>query len=216
VIEKIEEAIDGMSPDGNYVCTANYISEYGSVGYISNKENVVEMLFPIIENDKPTWEDRFSYDKCMEIKRNAFDWWGEYMCDPAKSSDKFFDIDKIDEELSKLDKDITAKTAVFNSHYTKYVDSIKNFTNPYSWKEMTEEYICKIQDSISQFKEVITSLSTQLIEVSKLEARKKLLFEKLNSFGQINETSSLIQIRIDNLYNKRNELSNSLLSLNTN
>lgn len=119
VIEKVEEAIDGMSPDGNYVCTANYISEYGSVGYIASKDNVNEMLFPIMEDDKPTWEDRFSYDKCMEIKRNAFDWFGEYMVDPAKSSDKFFDIDKIDEDIKNARKPIEESAGV--RYWSKYI-----------------------------------------------------------------------------------------------
>lgn len=80
VIEKVEEALDGMSPDGTYVCTANYISEYGSVAYLAGKENVKQMLFPIMEDNTPTWEDRFPFEKCMEIKKNAYDWFGEYLC----------------------------------------------------------------------------------------------------------------------------------------
>lgn len=119
VIEKIEEAIDGMSPDGNYVCTANYISEYGSVGYLSQKGNVVEMIFPIMEDNKPTWEDRFNYDKCMEIKKNAFDWFGEYLCDPAKSADKFFDIDKIDIDIKNVRTPIEESAGV--RYWAKYL-----------------------------------------------------------------------------------------------
>ena len=119
IIQKVEEAIDGMSPDGTYVCTANYISEYGSVGYLSNKENVNVMVFPIMEDDKPTWEDRFHYDKCMEIKRNAFDWFGEYMCDPAKSSDKFFDIDRIDVDIKNARKPIEESAGV--RYWSKYL-----------------------------------------------------------------------------------------------
>lgn len=118
VIEKMEEAIDGMSPDGNYVCTANYISEYGSVGYIANKENVVEMLFPLMEGDKSTWEDRFPLEKCMELKKNAFDWYGEYLVDPAKSSNKFFDIDKIDLDIKNATAPI--ETAGGVRYWAKY------------------------------------------------------------------------------------------------
>lgn len=119
VIEKVEEAIDGMSPDGTYCCVANYISEFGSVAYLANKSNVNTMVFPIMENEKPTWEDRFPMDKCMEIKKNAYDWFGEYMVDPARSSDKFFDIDKIDEDLKNARKPIEESAGV--KYWAKYV-----------------------------------------------------------------------------------------------
>jgi hypothetical protein len=121
VIEKMEEAIDGMSPDGNYVCTANYISEDGSVGYIASKENIVEMIFPIMENEKPTWEDRFSFDKCMEIKKNAYDWSSEYMVDPSRSSDKFFDIEKIQQDLQNAKEPIEIAGGV--SYWAKYISN---------------------------------------------------------------------------------------------
>lgn len=143
-----------------------------------------------------------------------------------------FYVEKLDEELSKTDKEITAKTAVFNSHYTKYVESIKNFTNPYNWSAMSEEYIGKIEASIEQFKEVITTLSSQLIEVSKLEARKKLLFEKLNGFAvgdastfrdevsgdakdEVSKSAKL-KNKIDELYNRKNVIGNDILTLKAN
>lgn len=118
VIEKVEEAFDGMSPDGTYCCIANYISEYGSVAYIANKENVNTMVFPILENEQPTWADRFPMDKCMELKKNAYDWFGEYMVDPAKSADKFFDIDKIDEDLKNAKEPIEESAGV--KYWSKY------------------------------------------------------------------------------------------------
>ena len=127
-----------------------------------------------------------------------------------------FYIEKLDEELSKIDKEITGKTAVFNSHYTKYVESIKNFTNPYNWSVMTEEYIQQIEESINQFKDVISNLSTQLIEVSKLEARKKLLFEKLNSIEKDISSSTDIKDKIDKFYQKKNIIGNDLLTLKSN
>jgi hypothetical protein len=119
VIEKIEEALDGMSPDGKYVCTANYIAEYGSVGYLSGKDNIQVMDFPILEDEKPTWEDRFSFEKCMEIKKNAYDWHSEYMIDPAKSTNKFFDIDKIDEDIKNSKPPIEESAGV--KYWAKYV-----------------------------------------------------------------------------------------------
>ncbi len=88
-------------------------------------------------------------------------------------------LEKLEEQLSITDKEITEQTAVFNSYYTKYVESLKNFTNPYGWGEMSEQFIKGIENSIIELRNKITNLSNTLIEVSKLEARKKLLEEKL-------------------------------------
>jgi len=109
IMDKIEEAIDGMSPDGNYVCTANYISEYGSVELLASKGTVNEMVWSIVDdavydNKKlvsgtPTWEARFPIEKCIEIQSDAEYWYSEYMCDPSREDDKFFDLDRIDADL---------------------------------------------------------------------------------------------------------------------
>lgn len=110
IMDKIEEAIDGMSPDGNYVCTANYISEYGSVEMLASKGTVEEMVWAIIDNPvydgkelvggEPTWEARFPLDKVKEIQSDAEYWYSEYLCDPSREDDKFFDLDKVDEMMS--------------------------------------------------------------------------------------------------------------------
>jgi len=110
VMDKIEEAIDGMSPDGNYVCTANYISEYGSVEMIASKETVNEMVWSIatdcvydgkkLVDCKSTWEARFPDTKIKEINGDSQYWYSEYMCDPSREDDKFFDLDMIDEMIS--------------------------------------------------------------------------------------------------------------------
>lgn len=119
VIRKIEEAINGMSPDGSYVCTANYISEFGSVNFIASKPQVTEMIFPILDiKGKPTWEERFPVSLCMEIKANARDWYGEFMCDPTKSTNKFFDFHKVDEAMKNAIEPIEESAGV--KYYGKY------------------------------------------------------------------------------------------------
>lgn len=117
VIDKVEEALDGMSPDGTYVCTANYISEYGSVAHIASKNTVEELVVPIATNieygsevidDKVVntiiscesiWEDRFPVEKIKSIYKDAMYWYSEYLCDPTREDDKFFNLDRIDEAL---------------------------------------------------------------------------------------------------------------------
>ena len=97
IIDSIEEAISGLSTDGTYFVTANYISEYGAVQHFKDKTHIVTDIFPILdENGNPTWE-RFTPEKIEELKADAMDWWGEYMCDPTRSDDKFFPIDVLDE-----------------------------------------------------------------------------------------------------------------------
>lgn len=118
VIDKVEEAIDGMSPDGTYVCTANYISEYGSVAHIASKSTVYDLLVPIatdivygsrvneqgdvintIDSCIPVWENRFPLEKIKSIYEDSMYWYSEYLCDPTREDDKFFDLDKIDEAI---------------------------------------------------------------------------------------------------------------------
>lgn len=129
IMDKIEEAIDGMSPDGTFVCTANYISEYGSVEMIASKDSVEEMVWAILDNPvyngkklvggEPTWAERFPLEKCIEINGDAQYWYSEYMADPSREDDKFFDTDRID-EMMKITKEplrTEANLAVWSDFY---------------------------------------------------------------------------------------------------
>ena len=112
VMDKIEEAIDGMSPDGSYICTANYISEYGSVEMIASKGSVTEMVWAIatdcvydgkkLVDAKPTWADRFPLEKVIALNVDSQYWFSEYLCDPSREDDKFFDLDLVDEQLKTV------------------------------------------------------------------------------------------------------------------
>lgn len=87
IIAKCDEAIQGGSVNGTYVVVGNYITD---IGVIENfrKKNVIEMITPIIKNNKPMW-NRYSLEKIERIKLDAEDWWGDYMCSPQKKDREF-------------------------------------------------------------------------------------------------------------------------------
>lgn len=92
IIDKVDEAIQGLSVDGNYVVLGNYISDIGVIENI-RKKNVVEMITPIVDKDGiPTW-DRYTLDKIENIKKDAEDWYGEYLCDPISGNNREFKKD---------------------------------------------------------------------------------------------------------------------------
>lgn len=100
IINKIDEAIQGMSDDGTYVVTANYISEEGTIEWIKSKKNIVTQITPIIDNEgNPTWS-KFTKEKVESLKNDAEDWQGDYLCDPTSGDDKFFNIGLVDKMIS--------------------------------------------------------------------------------------------------------------------
>jgi len=110
IIDKSDEAIQGMSDDGNYVITANYISEEGFVQWLINKKNIHTQITPIInKKGEPTW-NKYTKDKIQQVKDDAEDWEGDYLCDPTSGKDKFFDplitmqlLDMRTEPLKEID-----------------------------------------------------------------------------------------------------------------
>lgn len=80
VINRCDEAIQGLSFNGNYQVNANYISDAGSIQWFLNKKQINSHIVPIIEgNGTPTW-DRYSPEKIEQIKADTDDWAGEYLC----------------------------------------------------------------------------------------------------------------------------------------
>lgn len=122
IINKIEEALDGMSPDGNWVCTANYISEYGAVEHLASKDSCHEMILPIatdcvydeqkLVDCKPTWEARFPIEKIKEIQGDSQYWYSEYLCDPTREDDKFFNLDLIDKMMQEAKEPIRVEAGL--------------------------------------------------------------------------------------------------------
>ena len=80
-IFRIDEALAGLSADGTYLCNGNYISEEGVIQWFINKKGTVVDKIPIMDEDgKPTWEKRYDKDKIEELRADAEDFYGEYLC----------------------------------------------------------------------------------------------------------------------------------------
>jgi hypothetical protein len=91
--QNMEEARTALSSDGGAVYLCNYISERGNVHrLVENKSdrNVV-MITPIMENGIPTWEEMYDLIKISQIRQDADDFEGEYLCQPSAGFDVFFD-----------------------------------------------------------------------------------------------------------------------------
>lgn len=95
IISKIDEAIQGMSDNGSYIVTANYISEEGTIEWFKQKKGITTMITPIVEKGEPTWS-KYSLKKIEEFKNDAEDWEGDFLCSPTSGKDKFFDIELAD------------------------------------------------------------------------------------------------------------------------
>jgi hypothetical protein len=92
IIQRCDEAITGLAFDGNYHVNANYISDQGVVQWFLDKPKIIKHIVPIIKaNGEPNW-NRYTPEKIEETKANTDDWAGEYLCDPTRTGDKFFDI----------------------------------------------------------------------------------------------------------------------------
>jgi len=80
VINRIDEAISGLSFDGNYHVNANYISDAGTVQWFLDKNGIIKHIVPIIDTKgEPAWA-RYTPDKIEQLKNEAEDWAGEYLC----------------------------------------------------------------------------------------------------------------------------------------
>jgi hypothetical protein len=84
IIRKVDETIQGLAFDGNWTCTANYISDIGVIEHLKKKDCVVQITPLLDEKGDPTWS-RYSPEKVASIRANADDFYGEYMCDPVGS-----------------------------------------------------------------------------------------------------------------------------------
>lgn len=107
IVAKVDEAIQGMSEDGNFVCTANYISDEGVIEWIKQKKDIKTTIIPIIDKKgKATWAEKYPPHKIKKVKTDALDWEGDYLCDPTTGKGKFFNIEKVKEALKHTTKPI--------------------------------------------------------------------------------------------------------------
>lgn len=98
-INRIDEALAGLSADGTFVCNGNYISEEGVIQWFINMKSTYVHKIPIMdENGQPTW-GRYSKEKIQDLQADALDFYGEYMCDPTRADATFFDRVRVDRDI---------------------------------------------------------------------------------------------------------------------
>jgi DNA repair exonuclease SbcCD ATPase subunit len=119
-------------------------------------------------------------------------------------------IEKIENEMEKVTKEITGQTAIYNTYYTKYVSGIQGFENTYNWDDMTLEKIQEFQVQIDEIKSSILLKTNQLLETSKLENKKKILEDRIKSLQDANSNVDLFATIDENMINKLTEELNSL------
>lgn len=98
IIGKCDEAVTGMSQNGCYVVNGNYISEDGTIEWFKRKPSVQTNITPLEIGGIPTW-DVFTPEKIQQLKEESLDYAGEYLCDPARSGSKYFDIDRVTNDM---------------------------------------------------------------------------------------------------------------------
>lgn len=113
IIARSDEAITGLAKGGSWCVLGNYISENGVIQWFMDKSNRILQVTPIISDGKPTWEIYTVHDIDI-LKKDAEDFAGEYLCDPSKSDNKFFDIDRINADM------IRCKTPIRTEQGVKY------------------------------------------------------------------------------------------------
>lgn len=102
-IWRIDEAIQGLSNDGSYMCNGNYISDEGVVQWFLNKPQIQADKICIQDADgNPTWPERYDKEKIQKIKDDADDFYGEYMCDPSRADTTFFDRARVDRDIAQI------------------------------------------------------------------------------------------------------------------
>jgi hypothetical protein len=98
VIDRMDEAIAGLSLDGNWYANANYISDTGSVEWLKARAMRTHITPIMDDNGVPTW-DAITPEKIEALRKESMDFFGEYMCDPKRSVNKFFDVERIERDM---------------------------------------------------------------------------------------------------------------------
>ncbi len=130
IISGCDEAITGLDINGSWGLLGNYISENGVVQWFLDKSSAFTRITPIMDlQGNPTWSI-FTKGKIEDLRKDSIDFYGEYMCDPSKSDNKFFNIDRINQDLTKCPPPLWVKEGikqweVYQSHmrYTTGADT---------------------------------------------------------------------------------------------
>jgi hypothetical protein len=114
--DNMEEARTGLSIDGAAIYTSNYLSERGNVHRLveKNTPRTPVLITPILDDNRvPTWPSRYTPEQIKQIREDADDFEGEYMCRPSASKDVYFDRDSLDRQKPKEPFDEIAGLKLF-------------------------------------------------------------------------------------------------------
>lgn len=98
--DNMEEARNGLSKTGSVLYNCNYLSERGNVHKLVLKHSENSLITPIIKNGVPAW-DAYTVEEIENIRKNADDFAGEYLCEPSAGADVFFDRNMIDRQIER-------------------------------------------------------------------------------------------------------------------
>lgn len=102
--DNMEEARTGLSINGSYIVTCNYISELGNVHRLvekSSDQNIVDIIPIIDEKGVIAWADRYTQEDIEQMKKDDDDFEGERMCRPSASKDVIFDREALEKQKVK-------------------------------------------------------------------------------------------------------------------
>lgn len=113
--DNMEEAKNGLSKDGGAIYLCNYLSERGNVHRLvqENPDKKV-LIVPIEFKGEPMW-NAYSKDDLARIRRDADDYAGEYLCEPAAGHDIFFDRSTLDLQRKKEPLRTVADFKIFHA-----------------------------------------------------------------------------------------------------
>lgn len=100
--DNMEEAKNGLAKDGASLYNCNYLSERGNVHKLVDRASADRkvLITPIVKDGKPTWAI-YSQGDIERLRRDADDFAGEYLCEPAAGGDIFFDRVLIERQITK-------------------------------------------------------------------------------------------------------------------
>lgn len=123
VMQNIGEAFDGMALAGTFIVNGNYISEDGVVEWIKRMNGVVTNITPIMNHaGEITWE-AITQSRIDELKSQSLDFNGEYLCDPQRGGNKYFNQDRIADDLANCKAPRTVSAGI------KYWEVYKSYNS---------------------------------------------------------------------------------------
>jgi hypothetical protein len=171
------------------------IPDYQNNQYITITQDVAQKYIDSVFGNKDIWQASSfirQNERCPLMTANNSErlsllneiLFGAENSTPFENPDYY--IEKIEDEVDKVAKEITGQTAVFNTYYSKYMSNSQSFENTYGWENMTLEKVQGYQQYIDEVKQQISFKTSEMIEISKLENKKKFLEDKIKTLQESN------------------------------